>query len=262
MPLTFPKYRVSAVSYANTLPFVYGLIHYSGTPEIELSLDTPAQCARKLQYKEADIGLIPVGALLSLEYYEILPGYCLGADGPVRSVMLFSQVPVERIPKIFLDPQSKTSNLLVRILARDFWHISPIWEMAPDDNNYRPVEEGTARVLIGDRAFFAESLFPYHYDLAQAWKEFTSLPFVFAVWAANRSIHPLFVKKFNEALHYGVCHIPEAATYVTNPELHEIINLETYLLSNLSYPLDNLKMAAIKKFLDFAGEMDGEKEQY
>ncbi|NMB72505.1 MAG: menaquinone biosynthesis protein [Bacteroidales bacterium] len=250
MEQPYPVYRVSAVSYANTLPFVYGLRHAPGRPEIELSIDIPSECAMRLKSKEADIGLVPVAALPSMEYYEIIPGYCLGADGPVRSVMLFSSVPAEKIQKIYLDPQSRTSNNLVRILARDFWHISPAWEMAPDDDSYLTVEEGGGRVLIGDRAFYAESAYPWHYDLAAMWKEFTSLPFVFAVWAANTRVHPLFVQKFNSALQYGIMHIPEAAASLHNERLHKTINLENYLLSNLSYPLDNAKMAAIKMFLD------------
>jgi chorismate dehydratase len=250
MEQPYPIYRVSAVSYANTLPFVFGLRNAPERPEIDLSLDTPAECAMRLKNKKADIGLVPVAALPTLEYYEIIPGYCLGADGPVRSVMLFSTVPAERIRKIYLDPQSRTSNNLVRILARDFWHISPVWEMAPEDDNHLSAEEGAARVLIGDRAFYAESSYPWHYDLAAMWKDFTSLPFVFAVWAANTPVDPLFVQKFNSALRYGILHISEAAASVHDPKLHATINLENYLVNNLSYPLDNAKMATIKMFLD------------
>ncbi len=250
MERLYPIYRVSAVSYANTLPFVFGLQHAHERPEIDLRLDNPAECAMRLKNKESDIGLVPVAALRTLEYYEIIPGYCLGADGPVRSVMLFSSVPAEKIRKIYLDPQSRTSNNLVRILARDFWHIFPAWEMASDDNNYLSLEEGAARVLIGDRAFYAASFYPWQYDLAAVWKEFTSLPFVFAVWAANIPVSPIFVKQFNSALHYGIMHIPEAVASIHDPKLLETINLEKYLLNNLSYPLDNAKMAAIKMFLD------------
>lgn len=255
MEQPYPTYKVSAVSYANTLPFVFGLRHAPERPEIELSLDTPAECAMRLKDKEVDIGLVPVAALPTLEYYEIIPGYCLGADGPVRSVMLFSSVPAEKIRKIYFDPQSRTSNNLVRILARDYWHISPVWEMAPDDKNYLSAEEGAARVLIGDKAFFAESFYPWHYDLAAVWKQYTSLPFVFAVWTANTPVNLLFVQKFNAALHYGIMHIPEAAASIHDPKLHAAKNLENYLINNLSYFLDNAKMAAIKMFLEMLGTL-------
>lgn len=246
----FVRYRISAISYANTLPFVYGLTHAPERPDIELMLDTPAECAMHLKNNVADIGLIPVGALQELPYYEILPGFCLGANGPVRTVMLFSTVPVQKVKKIHLDPQSRTSNLLIRLLARDFWNIFPEWVMDAPGQELEKMPQGDARVLIGDRVFYAESLFPYQYDGAEEWKKFTSLPFVFGVWAANKPIAPDFVKQFNLALKYGVNHIPEAVALNRNTRLNGRINLVTYLTSNLSYPLDNMKMVTIHKFLD------------
>src|SRR5512133_1902072 len=118
-------YKISAVSYANTLPFVYGLTRCPEIPVMELSFDFPARCAEKVLQNEADIGLIPVAVIPKLKYYEILPGYCLGATGRVRTVLLISTVPLLRIEKVILDYQSRTSVNLARLLARDYWNIQP-----------------------------------------------------------------------------------------------------------------------------------------
>ena len=115
------KIRVSAVSYTNTKPFVYGLQHSGILDRIDLSLDIPSDCAAKVISDEADLGLIPVAALLSIPEYHIISDFCIGADGPVDSVFLFSEKPVEEIRSVSLDAQSRTSNGLARVLLKYHW---------------------------------------------------------------------------------------------------------------------------------------------
>ncbi|MFN8208759.1 MAG: MqnA/MqnD/SBP family protein [Bacteroidales bacterium] len=149
-------YRISAVSYANTLPYVYGLTRSPAIPPMELSFDYPARCAEKVISGEADIGLIPVAVIPQLNYYEILPGFCLGAIGRVRTVLLVSTVPLSDIQQVRLDYQSRSSVQLARLLARDFWKINPDWVEGRTEDDMRQLEEGETRVLIGDRTFAAE----------------------------------------------------------------------------------------------------------
>ncbi|RYE21766.1 MAG: radical SAM protein, partial [Sphingobacteriaceae bacterium] len=104
------KIRISAVSYTNTKPFIYGLQHNSIQNKIDLSLDTPSDCAQKLIDNQADIGLIPVAAVLSLPYWQIVSDYCIGAIGAVNSVFIFSNCPIEEAEEIQLDPESRSSN--------------------------------------------------------------------------------------------------------------------------------------------------------
>src|SRR3546814_3736700 len=95
------KIRVSAVSYANTKPFVYGIQHDQALLEkMDFMLDIPADCARKLKEGRADLGLVPVAVLPELPYYEIVSDYCIGAVGEVNSVFLFSRKPLEEIKTI------------------------------------------------------------------------------------------------------------------------------------------------------------------
>jgi len=244
------EYKVSAVSYANTLPFVYGLTRYPQRPEMVLSFDNPAESAFKLLSGAVDIGLVPIAVIPHMPYHEIIPGYCLGANGPVRTVLLVSTVPLGEIKSIRIDYQSRTSNMLTRLLAKEFWKISPEWLSTTKEDEARQLQPGEAKVIIGDRVFLAEGKYPYSYDAAEEWKKWTGLPFVFATWTANRPISPSFTKAFTQALQYGISHIPEAAELNTNKQIAGKVNLVTYLTGNLSYILDNTKLVAVKLFLD------------
>src|SRR5439155_1001911 len=62
----------------------------------------------------------------------------------------------------------------------------------------------TAGVVIGDRALEQRLTSPYIYDLAEAWRNFTGLPFVFAAWIANKELPESFCKLFNEANAIGL----------------------------------------------------------
>ena len=88
--------------------------------KIELSLDNPTDCAQKLIDDVVDIGLIPVAATLSLPEWEIVSDYCIGAVGAVNSVFVFSNLRDIREAKVLqLDPQSRTSNNLAKVLVKE-----------------------------------------------------------------------------------------------------------------------------------------------
>ncbi|MFA4852768.1 MAG: MqnA/MqnD/SBP family protein, partial [Bacteroidales bacterium] len=119
------KTRISAVSFLNTLPFVYGINNSGMLSDFELILDVPSECARKFNNKEVDIALVPVAAIKNLSSYKLLNDFCIGSIGNVRTVLLLSQVPLKQISKIHLDYHSLTSINLVKILSQHYWHIEP-----------------------------------------------------------------------------------------------------------------------------------------
>ncbi len=112
------KYKVSAVSYLNTIPFIYGLKQSKLIEIIDLYLDYPAICADKLISREVDIALIPVVAIPQLENAYIISDYCIWSDGEVDTVCLYSDVPIQEIESIALDYQSRTSVALLKILLK------------------------------------------------------------------------------------------------------------------------------------------------
>lgn len=233
------KIKVSAVSYTNSKPFVYGLLHSGILDSIELSLDIPSDCANKLIDNQVDIGLVPVAALLHVDNYQIVSQYCIGAVGAVDSVFIFSQKPISEIEKIKLDPQSRTSNNLSRVLLKNYWKISP---------DFITEGEADAFVQIGDRTFGKKDLYPYYYDLAEEWFKFTGLPFAFAVWASNKPIPEDFKGSFNAALKLGLDHRKEVIEQIENIENFD---LDDYLMNKVDFNLDDKKLIAISKFHEF-----------
>ncbi len=244
------QYRVSAVSYLNTLPFIYGLKQHDFLKKIKLSLDNPAVCAEKLFTDQADIGLIPVAVIPQLRNARIISDYCIGAKGKVKSVLLYSTVPLEQIKMIWLDNQSRTSVKLIRILAQNYWQITPGWDKAPPGFEKKRLEKGEAGVIIGDRAFPITEKYPYIYDLSEEWENYTGLPFVFAAWTANKKIDMDFLKEFNDALKYGMMHLKESVNSYSDYHYLDKTSLLSYLKNNISFSLDEQKQKGMNRFFE------------
>lgn len=239
--------KISAVSYINTKPFIYGITNYKALTDYSLSLDTPSVCAQKLLDGDVDVGLVPIAILPQLNDYHILTDYCLGANGAVNSVMLYSEVPLNAIDTIYLDYQSRTSVQLTRILAANYWHITPQWLPAQEGFETK-MRAATAGVVIGDRTFKLNGRYKYTYDLAAEWYAYTGLPFVFACWVANKKLPDSFVTAFNLALKYGVDHIAELLKQPFDPSI-PITVIENYLTKNIRYEYGKAQQTALKTFL-------------
>lgn len=230
------KIKVSAVSYTNSKPFVYGLMHSGILAQIDLSLDIPSDCAYKLINNQVDIGLVPVAALLDIPNYSIISNYCIGANGPVDSVFIFSDKPIEEINTIALDIQSRTSNNLAKVLLKNYWRLNP--DMVLN-------ETADAFVQIGDRTFGKKNDYAFSYDLAEEWEKFSGLPFVFAVWAANKKISDRFILDFNKALKYG---LDNRLDVIKTIPPRNNFDVGEYLMNKIDYKLDNRKLEALKMF--------------
>lgn len=248
------KTRVSIVSYLNSKPFLYGLKKMSMPPQIEMSLDIPSKIVAKLEYNLADIGLIPVGGLNDLSHYQIIGNYCIGAVGKVRTVVLVSEVPLNEIETVLMDYQSRSSVLLCKILARFYWNKSFKWENTCADFQNKSIKGTTAGVVIGDRVFDIENKYLYKYDLSEEWFNFTKLPFVFAVWAANKEIAKPFENAFDKALAFGIVNIPEI---VKMEQLnYPNVDIYSYFTQNISFILDEEKRAGMNKFMELAKKLE------
>jgi len=243
------KTRVSIVSYTNALPFLQG-IEDSGLEEvIELSQDHPAKCAEKLLLDKVDIGLVPIYSVLSLPHPYILSNYCISAQKQVRTVSLFSELPVEKINTVYLDYQSMTSIRLIKILMEEYWKKNVVWKETSPGFEDRVIKGDSGAVIIGDRNFIYEKRYRYKYDLAEAWQSLTGLPMVFACWVANKKQDTLFLKKFNQALEDGIGNIKTAAKKSSLSLPVNEKELTYYLNNNIDYILDHEKKQSIRLFL-------------
>jgi chorismate dehydratase len=226
------KIRVSAVKYANTYPFIWGLTESGFDKRVILETDHPADCAAKLISGKADIGLIPVAALPLLKKSSIISDYCIGANGKVRTVMLLSNCPLGNIEAINLDYRSKSSVNLIKVLAKHMWKKEFRWINTSEGFDFENIGENEAVVLIGDQCFEFEDKFRNKLDLAEEWNMQTGLPFVFACWAANRDLDQAFIEDFNLALKSGVDNIDKVAkAYAKNSVIGED-GLKDYIFDN------------------------------
>jgi chorismate dehydratase len=239
------KIRVGAVSYLNTKPLLYGVKQSASLmSEIDLVEDYPAKIGEMLLNDEIDVGLVPVAIIPKLKEHYIVTDYCIGAEDEVASVSLYSDVSIEKVEKVLLDYQSRTSVNLARILLRDFWKVQPVLENTHDDFR-KNITGNTAGVVIGDRAFEQRNISAYNYDLALAWKQWTNLPFVFAAWVANKNLPLEFQTNFNQANAYGLQKLDEVVA--ENP--YDKYDLKTYYTKNISYDLTDKKKEGLNKFL-------------
>lgn len=241
------KIKVGIVNYLNTAPLVYGLKNSRIIDEVELVPDYPSNLARDLVSGEIDLGLVPVAVIPQLPDWWLMSDYCIGCEGAVASVCIFSDVPIEQAEKILLDYQSRTSVELAKVLIRDYWKLNA--EIVNAERGFEDRIVGTtAGLVIGDRSFIQRKKSNYAYDLGEAWKAHTGLPFVFAAWISNKPLAEDFIKSFNEANAYGIAHI---SSVIQSLDYNNSIDLDEYFRKYISYNLDEEKRKALKKFLRY-----------
>lgn len=233
------------MSYLNARPLVYGLTHHPVIEQIQLTEDYPAIIAQQLVAGEVDMGLIPVAMIPKLPQSFIVSNYCIGAEGPVASVCLFSEVPMEQITHVYLDYQSRTSVNLARVLLHEYWKKEVQFIDATGEDFREKISGTTAGVVIGDRALEQRKRSQFIYDLAEAWIDHTGLPFVFAAWVANKALPQDFITAFNEANKWGLERVDEVLRMINYP----VYDLKKYYTRNISYLLTEEKKQGLRLFL-------------
>jgi chorismate dehydratase len=242
--------RLGRISYINCYP-VYGAID-RGVVRVpaELVTGTPAELNDLLVAGELDVSVIS-----AIEYARhardlvLLPDIAISSDGPVKSVILYSRQKVERLDggTVLVSAASRTSVALLELLCRHVWKVEPHYAQAraeaSDLDNLASLPHD-AVLVIGDPALLLgeRGAYPHAYDLGLAWKEWTGLPFVFAVWAARRGADSARVREIHEALlesrAWGLAHIEELAPSAA---------LKTYL-SGLDYAFSYKHLAGLTDF--------------
>lgn len=246
-----PKYRISAISYLNTKPLLYGLFQSDYIMKhSKLLLDHPAETGEKLKNGQADIGLIPVAYLPQIPRARIISETCIATNRYMPSVLLSSQVPLQKIEKGWLDYQSASSGALAKILAGRYWNVHIDW-LKSEEGYEKKIKGQTAGIIIGDRALKLAHRFTYNYDLSAEWYQFTGLPFVFACWVAVSDIENEYLNKFEEALMTGLEHLDIVIRQEEKNHFFPNINVEEYLKTYLKFFLDPAKKSGMKKFLSY-----------
>ncbi|MCB9753488.1 MAG: menaquinone biosynthesis protein [Myxococcales bacterium] len=196
------RLRVCGVEFLNAWPlvepihdievaaprFAPGLFHGvedAGTRALfDPSTALPSECTRRLAQNLCDIALVPVASYVAHPHWDIIPEIGIGCEGPVETVILVSDVPLERVAAVHLDAASRSSATLIRVLLHQRG-LRPRFQVAPHREGVARVRDRDAALVIGDAAFNLRARFAHSYDLGALWYEATGLPFVFAFWAAR-----------------------------------------------------------------------------
>lgn len=211
------KISVGAVSYLNTKPLLYGIKRHAVMDQLKLVENYPAEVARMLIGGEIELGLVPVASLLRMDEWHIISDYGIGCDGAVASVCIFSEVPIADVDTMLLDYQSRTSVNLAKILLQQYWKKDVAFVNVSGEDYRSQIGGRTAGVVIGDRALEQRQKSKYIYDLGEAWKNLTGLPFLFAAWVSRRQLPEAFTAAFNEANAEGLLHIPDVIAENPSP---------------------------------------------
>ncbi|MFT5586799.1 MAG: putative solute-binding protein [Cognaticolwellia sp.] len=230
--------RVAAVGYTNAWPLLTRLdrIRYQVTER------HPTQVAELLRTGQADVGLVPVAAMLSDGDYKVIPGWCIGCEGPVHSVLLVAETPPEEWTAVALDGVSRTSVALSKLLLTE----GPLSKRVPKGLKVFDCEPGkgvehargtVAGLVIGDAARSLPERLKTRMDLGELWWEWTKLPFVFAVWAGRPDLPHDAVQGLRLAAAEGMGlrqHLPE-------PD-------RSYVTESIRYELDDRALMGLRRF--------------
>jgi chorismate dehydratase len=257
-----PPVRVGRIPYVNCYP-VYGAIDRGIVPLAASVVDgVPTVLNRMMGAGALDVSVVSaVEYARDAERYLLLPDLAISCDGPVRSVMLFAKKPVTDLAgrRVLVSRSSMTSVALLELLFRHVWRCRP--SFVAGDAELSDVarfgdEEHDARLVIGDAALLLtgrrdDESYPFAYDLGLEWKRWTGLPFVFAVWVAQRTTAASDAVRVHRGLlasrDWGVGHLdPLAAQAAAATGVPRAMCLE--YLSGLDYGLSYAHIAGLTEF--------------
>tara|TARA_Y100001954_G_C15660272_1_gene527350 strand:+ start:135 stop:881 length:747 start_codon:yes stop_codon:yes gene_type:complete len=240
--------RISIVSYLNSIPFIYGVKNHTIYKNLDLSLHIPSVSAKKFLNNEIDIGLVPVAAINKLQNFNIFSNYCIGSNGKVDTVCVFSDTPIYAVEEILIDYHSITSVNLLKLLLKNFYNINPNLKKTTHGFE-KKISKSQAALVIGDKAFSLHKKHKYVYDLSEAWFKMTGLPFVFACWIAKKEISQKILNEINSSFLYGINNIDCA---LKSKKINNIDNktVKFYLKNRISYKFDIQKKKAMAIFLE------------
>ena len=208
----------------------------------------PSEVADRLASGDLDVGLVPSIELQRIPSLQLVPGLCVAATREVRSVLLVLATAVEKIERVALDINSRTSAALVEILLRDRYGLQPkTFRMAPDVDAM--LSEAEAALVIGDPALKVDRSRHRVLDLAAEWRELVGLPFVFAVWAVRETVEaPGLTECLQASLRSGLDHLEEIVEVASRDLALEREAIRRYLTEHLSYSLGREELAGLEEF--------------
>jgi chorismate dehydratase len=253
--------RVGHIQFLNCLPIYWGLVRSGALLDLDLVKDSPERLSEQLVAGALDIG--PISLVEYLKHTDclvVLPDVAVGSDGPVMSCNLVSQLPFGDLhgARVALGSTSRTTVQLAQMVLRDVYGASPGYYSCPPDLALM-MQEASAGVLIGDAAlraslYEAPRLGLRVLDLGQAWKEWTGLPMVFAVWAVRRDFlarQPALTREVHDAFlrsrDLAMAEVDKVAAQAARWESFDAATLERYF-TTLDFSFGARQLAGVREF--------------
>jgi len=246
--------RIGCVPYLNAKP----LIDWFHEPECDadavVEYEVPSRLAVRLREGSLDVGLLSTYELFENPRLALVPGISISADGPVKSVRLFSKVPFARIDSVALDTSSLTSTALIRILLSELYDARPEYE--PHYPNLEAMlRNHDAALIIGDLRLF-ETPAAFVMDLGEAWKRLTGLPFVYAAWLARPEAFDFALPILDRAKEWGCVRLDQLAVKWSDGLSLPLERVRDYFFDVMQYDLDGPKQAALNRFRLYCEQYD------
>lgn len=247
--------RVSAVSYLNTSPLVWGLLHGPQQGVFDLRFELPSECADSLKAGACDVGHVPVIELARQPDLTPLPGTSIACDGPVRSILLIARKPWADVKTVAADAGSRTSVILSRIVLARRFGCRPEMLVRRADLDAM-LAEADAALVIGDPALRIDPAMrewrgaPVDVlDLGAEWAAMTGLPMVFAVWAAKTHVlAPGLARIFADSLAFGEANLGAiVAEEAPNRDLPRDL-VRRYLTEHIRYGLGEREQEGVRRY--------------
>ncbi|MBS2962191.1 menaquinone biosynthesis protein [Actinocrinis puniceicyclus] len=259
--LSVDKPRVGHIQFLNCVPIYWGLVRSGALLDLDLIKDTPERLSEQLVDGRLDIG--PISLVEYLRHADdlvVLPDVAVGSDGPVMSCNLVSQLPLPDLDgeRVALGSTSRTTVQLARLVLRECYNVEPAYYTCPPDLA-QMMQEAAAGVLIGDAALRASlheapRLGLRVLDLGEAWKDWTGLPMVFAVWAVRRDFlarQPALTREVHRAFlrsrDLAMAEVDKVAAQATRWEAFDAATLERYF-TTLDFSLGPRQLAGVREF--------------
>jgi chorismate dehydratase len=251
--------KIGQIEYANCTPLFQVLKGIFPCSEYEYITGVPAELNRMLLTGEIDV--CPSS---SIEYanhpdrYSIIPRLSISSAGPVASVLLFSQVPVEQLngQKILLSSESATSVNLLKILLAQRYQCTCSYEVASRSTDFGDYGF-SARLLIGDSALRSSLVSSdlFIYDLGELWYSWTGLPFVFALWFCRNEIASSYeISRLAHQLIQAKEKVPEQLELIASSASEAVWlgrdRLLAYWRDNISYQFDEPEQAGLLMYYE------------
>lgn len=237
------RVTLGVVPYLNAAPLLEGLRE---DPHLELVRAIPSRLSDMLLQGEVDAAIIPIVDAAASPEFRVLPGISITSKGPVGSVRLFYRGDLREVGTVHLDPASKSSALLVRILLEKTLEMSP---------GYASLEEGSAPLeafmKIGDDCLFAEEGEYGWIDLGEAWTNWTGLPFVYAAWVSRGEV-PGLQERLLEAKRRGLAGLDGVIQAAAERTGRDPARIDAYLREMMRYDLGKEEQEAIALFFEYA----------